>query len=65
MLIPAWVFFLSVELLNSLLTVSVFANFVKDFRTHLRKTAFVAFLVVWGITHGLVVVVLMRRTFCV
>jgi hypothetical protein len=65
MLIPAWVFFLSVELLNSLLTVPVFANFVKDFPTHLRKPAFVAFLVVWGITHGVVVVVLMRRTFCV
>jgi hypothetical protein len=50
---PAWVFFLW----NSAIMVPIF---IKDFRSHLRKPAFVAFLVVWGITHGLVVVVLMR-----
>jgi hypothetical protein len=33
----------------------------KDFRTHLRKPTFVAFLIVWGIVHGVVVVAMMRR----
>ena len=36
--------------------------FMKDFRLHLRRPAFVAFLIVWAIIHGLVVVALMRRT---
>jgi hypothetical protein len=33
----------------------------KDFRTHLRKPAFVAFLIAWGVVHGVVVVAMMRR----
>jgi len=51
---PMWVFFLW----NSLFIVHL--SF-KDFRTHLRKPAFVAFLIVWGIVHGVVVVAMMRR----
>jgi hypothetical protein len=52
---PAWVFFL----LNSLVMVPIF---IKDFRGHLRKPAFCAFLVGWAVVHGLVVVTLMRWT---
>jgi hypothetical protein len=33
----------------------------KDFRTHLRKPAFVGFLIAWGVVHGVVVVAMMRR----
>jgi len=52
---PVWVFFL----LNSMYIVYLA---VKDFRIHLKKPAFVAFLIIWGMIHGLVVVVLMRWT---
>lgn len=51
---PMWVFLLW----NSMFIVHL--SF-KDFRTHLRKPAFVVFLIAWGVVHGLVVVVMMRR----
>lgn len=34
--------------------------FIRDFRTHLRKPSFVAFLFAWTLIHGLLVVALMR-----
>ena len=52
---PMWVFFLW----NSMFLVPIF---IKDFRGHLRKPAFLAFLLIWGLAHGLVVVALMRWT---
>ena len=52
---PMWVFFLW----NSLGMVLVLK---KDFRGQFRKPAFVAFLAVWAVIHGCLVVVLMRRT---
>jgi hypothetical protein len=51
---PMWVFLLW----NSMFIVHL--SF-KDFRTHLRKPTFVVFLIAWGVVHGLVVVVMMRR----
>ena len=50
---PVWVFFLG----NSILLVPLF---VRDFRSHLRKPAFVAFLATWTLVHGLLVATLMR-----
>jgi hypothetical protein len=52
---PMWVFFLW----NSVFMVPIF---MKDFRNHLKRPTFVAFLIIWGVIHGLVVVMLMRRT---
>ena len=34
--------------------------FIRDFRTHLRKPSFLAFLFAWALIHGLLVVTLMR-----
>jgi len=50
---PVWVFFLG----NSILLVPLF---VRDFRSHLRKPAFVVFLAIWALAHGLLVATLMR-----
>jgi len=47
------------SLLNSVVLVPIF---IKNFRGHPRKPAFVAFLFVWCVGHGLVVVALMRWT---
>lgn len=46
---PAWVFFAA----NSVLIVPVF---VKDFRSQLKRPIFVAYLAVWAVLHGLVMV---------
>jgi hypothetical protein len=34
--------------------------FVRDFRAHLKKPSFVAYLVAWALIHGLLVATLMR-----
>jgi hypothetical protein len=50
---PAW-FFVA---WNSILMVPLF---VRDFRAHLKKPSFVAYLVAWALIHGLLVATLMR-----
>jgi hypothetical protein len=50
---PAWVF----VAWNSILMVPLF---IKDFRAHLKKPSFVAYLVAWAVIHGLLVATLMR-----
>ena len=50
---PAWFFFAW----NSILMVPLF---IKDFRAHLKKPSFVAYLVAWTLIHGLLVATLMH-----
>lgn len=50
---PAW-FFVA---WNSILMVPLF---IRDFRTHLRKPSFAAYLIAWAAIHGLFVATLMR-----
>lgn len=49
----AWVF----VAWNSIVLVPIF---IRDFRTHLRRPSFLAFLFAWALIHGLLVVALMR-----
>jgi hypothetical protein len=41
-------------------SIAVVPTFIRDFRTHLRKPSFLAFLFAWALVHGLLVVTLMR-----
>ncbi len=41
-------------------SIGIAALFIDDFRTHLRKPQFVAYLIAWAVIHGLFVVTLMR-----
>ena len=50
---PLWVFAAG----NAILMVPLF---IRDFRSHLRKPSFVAFLFAWALIHGLLVATLMR-----
>jgi len=50
---PVWVF----AAWSSILIVPLF---IKDFRAHLKKPSFVAYLVAWALIHGLLVATLMR-----
>src|SRR6266481_9867818 len=50
---PAWIF----VAWNSIWLVPLF---IRDFRNHLRRPSFVAFLGAWAVIHGLLVVTLMR-----
>jgi FtsH-binding integral membrane protein len=50
---PAWVF----VAWNSIF---IALSFVRRFRSHLKKPSFVAYLFVWAVIHGLLVVTLMR-----
>src|SRR5262249_42502357 len=50
---PAWIFV-------GWNSIGIAALFIDDFRTHLKKPAFVTFLVAWAVIHGLFVVTLMR-----
>jgi|SRR5882762_2563504 len=50
---PVWVF----ASWNSILMVPLF---IRDFRCHLNKPSFVAYLVAWALIHGLLVATLMR-----
>jgi len=50
---PAWVFIAA----NSIVMVPLF---IRDFRAHLKKPSFVAYLTAWAVIHGLLVATLMR-----
>jgi len=50
---PVWVF----AAWNSIVMMPLF---IKDFRAHLRKPSFVAYLVAWALIHGVLVATLMR-----
>jgi hypothetical protein len=50
---PVWFFFAW----NSILMVPLF---ISDFRSHLSKPSFVAYLISWAVIHGLLVATLMR-----
>jgi len=52
---PWWVFFLW----NTVFLVPLL---IRDFKGHLKKPVFVAFLAFWGIFHGVAVTALMRWT---
>jgi hypothetical protein len=50
---PAWVFV-------GWNTIWLAPLFIRDFRAHLKKPTFLAFLLVWALIHGLLVATLMR-----